>query len=89
MNLAARRAAELGAIMMVGDGVVAALAPEGHARLWERGPKAWRDMVQPFAEHPQMTRLIGLAEIGLGLWLAGMVMGPAAGGGGEQKADHG
>lgn len=71
MRLAVRRLAELGGILLVGDGIVAALRPVGHVELWEKGPSLWRDMLRPFAGRPGLTRGVALAEIGLGLAIAG------------------
>lgn len=76
MNLLTRRLAELGGILLIGDGVVAALKPEGHVRLWERGPKWWRELVEPFALRPQLTRAVAVAEIAAGVALAQAAMRP-------------
>jgi hypothetical protein len=70
MDLIGRRAAEFAGILLVGDGVIGALRPERHARLWLAGPRVWREAMEPFAERPRLTRAVGVAEIALGLWLA-------------------
>ena len=70
MNLFARRLAELSGILLIGDGVVAALQPKGHVRLWEGGPKLWRDLLRPFAKRPQLTRAVAVAEIAVGVLIA-------------------
>ena len=57
-------------LLMIGDGVAAALEPRRHVRLWEAGPRPWRCAMQPFAASPTLTRCLGLAEVALGLWLA-------------------
>ena len=69
MNLAMRRLGELGGLMMIGDGVIAAADPKGHVALWKRGPQWWRELVEPFERHPQVTRGLALLEVGLGLLL--------------------
>jgi hypothetical protein len=84
MNLVTRRLAELGAIVMIGDGVVAALKPKGHVRLWERGPKLWRDLLEPFAKRPGLTRAVAVGEIGLGVLLARIAIRDPA----EQRAQR-
>jgi hypothetical protein len=65
-----RRGRESLGLLLVGDGVLATVAPENHCLLWLRGPSGWRRMVSFFADHPALTRAIGVAEAGTGLWLA-------------------
>lgn len=63
-----RRLRDLAAILLVGDGVVGAVAPRGHSLLWRGGPPGYRSLVEWFAERPRVTRL--LAAVEAGLWLA-------------------
>ena len=65
-----RRVSETLAILTIGDGAVAVAAPKGHALLWEFGPEAVRRVTRFFAAHPNHMRLLGAAQIGLGLWVA-------------------
>jgi hypothetical protein len=66
----ARRMKETFAIVTIGDGIIALVSPRGHALLWEVGPEDTRRIVRFFAENPSYVRLIGAAQIALGLWLA-------------------
>ena len=75
MQIATRRLAELGGMAMIGDGILAALRPDGHVRLWEGLPKPWRALLEPFAGRPGLTRAVGIAEAGLGLLIAEMAIG--------------
>jgi hypothetical protein len=68
MSVWMRRAAELGGLAMIGDGVIAALAPRGHVALWLRGP--WRTLMRPFDRHPQLTRVAGIGEAVAGILIA-------------------
>lgn len=61
---------ELVAIAMIGDGVLGVLFPKGHARLWKIGPSAWQDATEKFADNPDATRILSLAEIIIGVVLA-------------------
>jgi hypothetical protein len=70
MNIAMRRAGELGAMMMIGDGMLAAAWPKEHVRLWQSGPRLWRKILEPFASRPGMTRALGVAEMAVGAALA-------------------
>ena len=65
-----RRLFELLAMLMVGDGVLSLINPKRHCLLWRTGPKVWRNLADEFAEHPQMTRGLGVAEVATGIWLA-------------------
>ena len=64
------RIKELGAMMIIGDGVLALLAPRRHVALWLEGPKLWRTTMMPFVKRPRTTRLLGAFGLGVGLWLA-------------------
>lgn len=55
------------ALLAVGDGVVAAWMPRRHMRRWSQGPDWYRRAMKPFADHPEATRALGLAEAALAL----------------------
>jgi hypothetical protein len=65
-----KRLLELFGLMLVGDGLLALLAPNRHCRLWKVGPQGLRDLVDEFAEHPAVTRWVGVAEAFAGVALA-------------------
>ena len=65
-----RRIKELLAMSTIGDGVLALIVPSSHASLWLFGPQTMRKLNGWFVENPTYTRLGGIAEIGLGIWLA-------------------
>lgn len=64
------RASELMGILMIGDAVLGLLRPTEHCRVWQAGRGWWRDTVEWFGSHPDVTRAVALAELGAGLWLA-------------------
>jgi hypothetical protein len=64
------RLAELTAIIMIGDGVLAVIAPKEHIRLWQNGPHGWKKVMRRFERRPGLTRTLGAVEIALGIWLA-------------------
>lgn len=66
----AQRLKELLAILIIGDGVLALVAPRRHPRLWKFGPQGYQQLMQAFSERPIMKRFSGVGQIGLGLWLA-------------------
>ena len=65
-----RRLKEFLAILMIGDGVLALVAPGRHPRLWQFGPRRYQQLMQAFSEHPAIKRFSGIGQIGLGVWLA-------------------
>jgi hypothetical protein len=65
-----QRLKETGAMMMIGDGLLALSDPHRHCLLWKAGPRAWQEAVETFVEHPQITRVLGAVEVGLGFWIA-------------------
>jgi uncharacterized protein YjeT (DUF2065 family) len=66
----AKRIKECVGLVMIGEGVLAALRPRGYARLWEGGPSWWRQMIEPFVRNPDLTRAVGVVEALAGYWLA-------------------
>jgi hypothetical protein len=65
-----RNVAELIAMLAIGDGVVALVAPRRHSLLWRFGPESYQRAMKEFAERPALVRLLAATEVGLGLWLA-------------------
>lgn len=57
-------------MILIGDGLLSVLNPRRHCLIWEVGPEACRHLVDEFAEHPRMTRVAGVLELLVGLWLA-------------------
>ncbi len=70
MNLPLKLSAEMLAIMMIGEGVLALAQPRRHTQLWNTGPEPWRNLVSFFEARPGLARASGAVSIGLGLWLA-------------------
>ena len=58
------------AILMIGDGLVATIAPRRLSRMWQMGPRPYRKFMEAFIQRPRMTRLLSLGQVGAGLWLA-------------------
>ena len=66
----ARRTKETFAIVTIGDGLIELISPREHFLLWETGPEGVRKIARFCADNPNYMRLIGAAQIALGLWLA-------------------
>lgn len=64
------RIAEMAAIFMVGDGLIALVQPRRHVDLWKDRALGAEITVRPFVERPGRRRLYALAQIAAGLALA-------------------
>jgi len=64
-----RRITQVVGMLAVGDGVIAALAPVEHIRLWQGGPHLWSDTLDYLAQRPTLTRVLAAGEIALGIWV--------------------
>ncbi len=71
-NLVGRRLVQLGALLLIGDGVMGLLKPRWHSLLWHFGPELVRAATEELAEHPKTARSIYLAEAALGIAIASL-----------------
>jgi hypothetical protein len=69
-NLIIRRLIDLGALVLIGDGVMGLLKPRWHSLLWNFGPQLARAATEELAEHPNTARAIYFAEAAVGIALA-------------------
>ena len=58
----------LGALFLF-DGISAVLSPTAYPRKLEFGAPMVDDILDYFAENPELTRRLAVAEIAIGLWL--------------------
>jgi len=65
-----KRAKDLLAAFIIGNGVLDLIASRQRYLLWQVGPEGLRKLALWFADHPTATRLRGIARIAIGLWLA-------------------
>ena len=69
-NLIVRRCVQLGALFLIGDGVMGMLKPRWHSLLWHFGPELFRAVTEELADHPRTARSVYLAEAALGIAVA-------------------
>ena len=69
-DLGLRRAVELGALVLIGDGVMGLIKPRWHSWLWHFGPRFVKAATEELAQHPNTARAIYLAELAIGVALA-------------------
>ena len=69
-NLMVRRLTQLGALFLIGDGIMGLLKPRWHSLLWHFGPEIARAATEELAENPRTARAVYLAEAAIGVALA-------------------
>lgn len=70
VQIGARRAAEMAAVFMIGDGLLGLLQPTRHVRLWRSDVGAVDVLVRPFEQRPARRRAYGLLQLAVGVTLA-------------------
>jgi flavin-binding protein dodecin len=65
----AKRAKDLLAAFILGNGVLDLIAPHERYSMWQVGPEGLRKASLWLAKHPTATRLRGIVRVGIGLWL--------------------
>jgi hypothetical protein len=69
-NLIGRRIIQLGALFLIGDGVMGLLKPRWHSLLWHCGPQLARAATEELAEHPNTARAVYFLEAAIGIAIA-------------------
>ena len=69
-DLVIRRIIELGALFLIGDGIMGLLKPRWHSRLWHFGPQLARAVTDELAAHPNIARGVYAAEAAIGIVIA-------------------
>ena len=70
VTLGIKRAVEMAAVFMIGDGLLGLLQPTRHVDLWRSDVRAVDALVSPFGGKPIRRRLYGLAQLAAGITLA-------------------
>ena len=65
-----KRAAEMAAVFMIGDGLLGLLQPARHVALWRSDMTAVDVLVRPFADRPGRRRAYGALQLTAGVLLA-------------------
>jgi hypothetical protein len=69
-KLITRRIVELGALFLIGDGIMGIIKPRWHSLLWHFGPQLAKAVTEELAENPKVARGIYAAEVALGILIA-------------------
>lgn len=70
LSLGLKRAAEMAAVFMIGDGALGLAQAVRHVNLWRSDVKAVDMLVKPFGGKPGRRRAYGLLQIAAGIALA-------------------
>ena len=70
MTKLSRRAAEMAATFMIGDGLLGLLQPHRHVALWQEQAGGAQWLVRPFVGRPTFRRAYAVVQIAAGLALA-------------------
>ena len=65
-----KRLLELGALILIGDGLMGLLRPRRHSLLWHFGPQLAKAVTEELAEHRKTARAIYAAELAAGIAIA-------------------
>ena len=67
-----RRLVQIGALILIGDGVIGLIRPRWQSLLWRFGPEIAKAANEELADHPTVARSVFLAEAVLGFALASL-----------------
>ena len=69
-EIATRRLIEIGALLLIGEGLMGLIRPRRYSLLWRLGPPLLKAMIDELVEHPNVARAIYAAELATGIALA-------------------
>ncbi len=70
MMLPTKRWQHFVAMTLIGDGMMALVHPQRDAAAWHMGPEPWQKLMRSLHNRPNLTRIIGAAQIAGGVWWA-------------------
>ncbi len=68
-NLATRRLIQVGALFLIGDGIMGVINPQRRSLLWHAGPQLVKAVTEEIGDNPKTARTINAGKIALGLAL--------------------
>jgi hypothetical protein len=72
MKPGTRRLIELGALVLIGDGIMGLIKPRRHSMLWHFGPNLIKAVTEELAAHPNTARGIYATELAVGIAIASL-----------------
>lgn len=71
-KLITRRLIDIGALLMIGEGIMGLIQPRRYSLLWHCGPRLLKAMTEELAEHPKAARAICALEAAAGIAIAAL-----------------
>ncbi|MDQ6912260.1 MAG: hypothetical protein M3128_05230 [Verrucomicrobiota bacterium] len=71
-ELVKRRLIELGALLLIGEGIMGLIQPRRYSLLWHFGPRLLKAATEELAEHPIAARAIYALEAAAGIAIAAL-----------------
>ena len=68
-NLATRRLIQVGALFLIGDGIMGVINPRRRSLLWHLGPQLVKAVTEEIGDNPKTARAINAGKIAAGVML--------------------
>ena len=68
-NQTVRRLIQIGALLLIADGILGILMPRRRSLLWHVGPQLAKAATEELADHPGTARAVNAAKTALGVAL--------------------
>lgn len=68
-NSTSRRLLQLGALLLIADGIFGIVMPRRRSLLWHAGPQLVKAATEELADHPRAARAVNAAKTALGVVL--------------------
>ncbi len=68
-NSTSRRLLQIGALLLIADGIAGIVMPRRRSLLWHAGPQLVKAATEEIADHPRTARAVNAAKTALGVVL--------------------
>ena len=68
-NSTGRRLLQIGALLLIADGIAGIVMPRRRSLLWHVGPQLVKAATEEIADHPKTARAINAGKVALGVAL--------------------
>ena len=68
-NSTSRRLMQIGALLLIVDGITGIVMPRRRSLLWHAGPELVKAATEEIADHPKTARVINAGKVALGVTL--------------------
>jgi hypothetical protein len=68
-NSTSRRLIQIGALLLIVDGITGIVMPRRRSLIWHAGPELVKAATEEIADHPKTARAINVGKVALGVAL--------------------